>query len=99
MPTQNHYDAVVQELKQSGPIAGLWAQCFAEMEADTERAQALYLRRRAEQLEQDQAPAAQEKGHAKLHVGELHVAQDWIFRMIGIAGVIFSIAVILYSSH
>lgn len=99
MPTQKHYDSVVQELKQSGPIVGLWAQCFAEVEANTDKAQALYLRRRAEQLEQDQASAVPESGNVRLHVGENYATQDWVFRMIGIAGVIFSIAVILYSSR
>lgn len=55
------YAFVTDELRRSGPIPGLWAKSFAEAEGVEQRAQALYLRYRVEQLAYAEAEAQRAK--------------------------------------
>lgn len=50
MADERLYAKVVEELKQSGPIPGLWAKAFAECNGNEVEAKAMYLRLRVAQL-------------------------------------------------
>jgi len=51
MSDERFYAKVVEELRSSDPVPGLWAKAFAESQGDQSVAKALYLRLRASQLE------------------------------------------------
>jgi hypothetical protein len=50
MNDERLYGKVVEELRQHGPVPGLWAKAYAEANGNKPQAEALYLRYRAEQL-------------------------------------------------
>lgn len=52
MNDEHFYSKVVEELRLHGPIPGLWAKAYSESNGNKPRAEALYLRYRAEQLAQ-----------------------------------------------
>ena len=47
---EQFYARVVEELTQQGPIPGLWAKAFSECDGSENRAKALYMRLRVNQL-------------------------------------------------
>ena len=49
IPTR-YFETVASELTSAPPIPGLWARSFAESEGDINRARALYLRYRAQEI-------------------------------------------------
>ena len=50
MTDEDAYAEAFQETKANGPNIGLWAKSFAEANGDKAQAEAIYLRRRAEQI-------------------------------------------------
>jgi hypothetical protein len=50
---QQFFDAVAKEIAQRQIDHGLWTRAFAETNGNNERARALYIRMRVDQLEQD----------------------------------------------
>jgi leucyl aminopeptidase (aminopeptidase T) len=50
MSDEHFYSRVAEELRQRGPIPGLWAKAFVECNGDDARSKALYIKSRVEQL-------------------------------------------------
>lgn len=50
MKDEHFYEIAAEEVRRSGPITGLLAKAFAETDGDKQKAEALYLRLRVDQL-------------------------------------------------
>ncbi len=55
MIQNHHYDAVAKEIQDRFLVPGIWAKAFAETQGDKDRAKALYIKYRAQQLADDES--------------------------------------------
>lgn len=58
MDDEKIYNAILDELRESGPRQGLWAKCFTEANGNENAAKALYFKYRAQQLSNQETPTA-----------------------------------------